>query len=111
MDREIWKNPESVKRLDEAQCPLWFWNDKLENDELVRQLRLMSEVGVKSCNPHARTNGGEGFIGGYLDDEWFDHIKTVVDYKKESGEPMWLYDEIDWPAGTCGRSLTKNSSL
>ncbi|WP_035776438.1 glycosyl hydrolase, partial [Butyrivibrio sp. VCB2001] len=111
MDREIWKNPESVKGLDEAQCPLWFWNDKLENEELVRQLRLMSEVGVKSCNPHARTNGGEGFIGGYLDDEWFDHIKTVVDYKKESGEPMWLYDEIDWPAGTCGRSLTRNEDF
>ena len=111
MDRKIWKDPVAEKTLDEAQCPLWFWNDKLEDPELDRQLELMSEVGVKSCNPHARTNGGEGFIGGYLDDEWFSHIKTVVDYKVSHGEPMWLYDEIDWPAGTCGKTLTKDEDL
>ena len=84
MDRKIWKNPESVKSLDEAQCPLWFWNDKLENEELVRQLRLMSEVGVKSCNPHARTTGGEGFIGGYLDDDW-----NWVEVERAPEQPSW----------------------
>ena len=111
MDKDIWKRPENVKELDEAQCPLWFWNDKLEDGEIKRQLELMSSVGVKSTNPHARTNGGEGFIGGYLDDEWFEHIKTVVDYKVSHAEKMWLYDEIDWPAGTCGRTLTRDESL
>ncbi len=111
MDKKIWERPEDVKELDEAQCPLWFWNDKLENAELSRQLELMSSVGVKSCNPHARTNGGEGFIGGYLDDEWVDHVRTVVDYKTSHDEKMWLYDEIDWPAGTCGRTLTKDENL
>ncbi len=111
MDKDIWRDPQSKETLDEAQCPLWFWNDKLEDEELKRQLALMSSVGVKSTNPHARTNGGEGFIGGYLDDEWFGHIKTVVDYKVSCGEKMWLYDEIDWPAGTCGRTLTKDENL
>ncbi len=111
MDQNIWRHPETEKALDQAQCPLWFWNDKLEDRELIRQLELMSSVGVKSTDPHARTNGGEGFIGGYLDEEWFRHIKTVVDYKVSHGEPMWLYDEIDWPAGTCGRSLTRDEKL
>ncbi|MBP5198595.1 MAG: hypothetical protein J6033_06025 [Lachnospiraceae bacterium] len=106
MDKGIWREPHKCKALDESQSPLWFWNDRLENEELKRQLEMMSEVGVKCANPHARTNGGEGFIGGYLDDEWFDHIKTVLDYKKEHDEPMWLYDEIDWPAGTCNQTIT-----
>ncbi len=106
MNREIWKNPEKEAALDQSQNPLWFWNDKLENDELLRQMELMSSVGVKANIPHARTNGGEGFIGGYLDEEWFDHIRTVLEYKKEKQEPVWLYDEMDWPAGTCNQTIT-----
>ena len=106
MNKEIWKNPKKEQSLDEAQTPLWFWNDKLEKDELLRQLKMKSDIGVKCTNPHARTNGGEGYIGGYLDDQWFDDIKTVLDYKKEHNEKMWLYDEIDWPAGTCNQTIT-----
>lgn len=92
--------------LDEAQTPLWFWNDLLETEELKRQLAMQTEIGVTCTNPHARRNNGEGFIGGYLDDKWFNDIKTVVDYKEEHGEKMWLYDEIDWPAGTCDQTIT-----
>ncbi|WP_180272730.1 glycosyl hydrolase [Konateibacter massiliensis] len=106
MEKEIWKNPKQERSLDEAETPLWFWNDKLEKEELQRQLKLQTDIGVKCTNPHARTNGGEGYIGGYLDEEWFDNIKTVLDYKKEHGEKMWLYDEIDWPAGTCNQTIT-----
>ncbi len=106
MDKKIWKDPKNEKRLDEAQTPLWFWNDKLETDELKRQLEMQTEIGVRCTNPHARRNKSEGFIGGYLDEEWFDHIGTVVSYKREHGEKMWLYDEIDWPAGTCGQTIT-----
>ncbi len=104
----MWKEPKKEHSLDEAQTPLWFWNDKLEKEELLRQLKLKTEIGVTCTNPHARTNGGEGYIGGYLDEQWFDDMKTVLDYKKEHGEKMWLYDEIDWPAGTCGQSITKD---
>jgi len=108
MDSAIWKHPEKEKSLDQSQTPLWFWNDQLESEELIRQLELMSSAFVKCAAPHARTNGGEGFIGGYLDEEWFAHIRDVLEYKKEKGEPAWLYDEIDWPAGTCGQSITKD---
>ncbi len=96
--------------MDEAQNPLWFWNDKLENDELVRQLQLKTNTGIKSTIPHARLNGGDGYIGGYLDEDWFEKFQTVVDYKKEHNEIMWLYDEMDWPAGTCNKTITKDEN-
>lgn len=38
--------------LDESQCPLWFWNDRLEEAELLRQLELKTDVGVKCTIPH-----------------------------------------------------------
>lgn len=110
MDRKIWEFPKEEASLDEAETPLWFWNAPLEKEELLRQLHLQSEIGVKATNPHARTENGAGYKGGYLDREWFDNMKVVLDYKKEHGEKMWLYDEIDWPAGTCNKTVTKNET-
>ena len=108
MDRRIWEKPTEEKSLDEAETPLWFWNADLDDRELVRQMELMSGIGVKAVNPHARTENGAGYRGGYLDKDWFGHLRTVLSYKKQHGEKMWLYDEIDWPAGTCGRTVTKD---
>ena len=106
MIKKIWKTPQQEQCLDVAQSPLWFWNDQLETEELLRQLELQSAVGVKCTIPHARTNHGEGYIGGYLDKEWFDNIKTVLEYKKKHKESVWIYDEMDWPAGTCNKTIT-----
>lgn len=108
MDRKIWASPKQETSLDEAETPLWFWNAPLEKEELLRQLKMQSEIGVKATNPHARTENGAGYQGGYLDKEWFDAMRVVLNYKKAHGEKMWLYDEIDWPAGTCNKTITKN---
>lgn len=110
MDKSVWMNPKSERSLDQSQVPLWFWNDKLEREELIRQLKLKSETGVTCTIPHARTNMGEGYIGDYLGEEWFGNIQTVLEYKKACGEPVWLYDEIDWPAGTCNKTITRNEN-
>lgn len=107
MDKRVWKEPKKAKELDQSQSPLWFWNDALETEEIKRQLEMQSEAGVACTIPHARTNGGEGFIGGYLDEEWFGHIETVLSYKRKKKEPVWMYDEIDWPAGTCNQTITQ----
>ena len=108
MKKEIWKNPKAERSLNEAQTPLWFWNDQLETEELLCQLNMKTEIGVTCTIPHARTVGGHGYQGGYLDEQWFADIGTVVDYKKSHSERMWLYDEIDWPAGTCNRTVTRD---
>ncbi len=111
MKKEIWANPKNEHSLNESQTPFWFWNDKLEKDEIVRQLKLKTEKGVTCTIPHARSLWGDGYIGGYLDDDWFDKIGAVVNYKRENGEPFWIYDEIDWPSGTCNQTITKDESL
>ena len=107
MERKHFEHPEKVKSLGEAQAPLWFWNDKLEKEELLRQLEQMSAKGVTCNAPHART----GFEGDYLDEEWMEHIRTVVDYKKKNNETMWLYDEFNWPAGIANGEVTKDENF
>lgn len=104
MDKKQFQYPQHVKALDEAQSPLWFWNDALTKEELQRQLVLMSKNHVTCNAPHARS----GFVGGYLDENWMDAIRTVIDYKKENGETMWLYDEFNWPAGIANGEVTRH---
>ena len=107
MDKNIFKNPWDCKALDEAQSPFWFWNDKLEDGEILRQLELMDAAGVKCAAPHARS----GYIGDYMTEEWFGRIQTVIDYKKAHDEPMWLYDEFNWPAGSCNGEVSRDEHL
>lgn len=107
MKKEYFTDPKGVLEYNEAQSPLWFWNDKLEKEELEKQLSLMTEKGITCNAPHART----GFEGGYLDRDWMEHMKTVIDYKAEHGETMWLYDEFNWPSGIANGEVTKNEEL
>ena len=107
MNREDFKNPQRVAALDEAQVPLWFWNDVLTPEELARQLKLMTEAGIKCNSPHART----GFQGGYLDEAWMSHIQTVLAYKRENNEKAWLYDEFNWPAGSANGEVPKHEEF
>ena len=107
MEKRQFQYPETEKRLGEAQVPLWFWNDRLDHKELIRQMEQMTEKGVTCNAPHART----GFEGDYLDSEWMDHIKTVVEYKTKHQETMWLYDEFNWPAGIANGEVTKNENF
>ena len=104
MNKQDFLNPQACRVLDEAQSPFWFWNDKLEDEEILRQLKLMTDAGVTCSTPHARS----GYIGDYMTEDWFSHIQKVIDYKKEHGEPMWLYDEFNWPAGICNGEVTKD---
>lgn len=108
MKEEIFFHPEKIKELGEAQSPLWFWNDKLKKKELVRQMELMTSKGVTCITPHARS---AGFIGGYMDEEWMEHIRTVVDYKRKHDETMWLYDEFNWPSGIANGEVTRHEKF
>jgi hypothetical protein len=103
MDKDKFKHPELVKELNEAQVPLWFWNDRLDESELIHQLELMSSKGITCCAPHART----GFVGEYLNQGWMDTVKQVIKYKLKHGESMWLYDEFNWPAGIADGRVTQ----
>ncbi|XCP84933.1 glycosyl hydrolase [Roseburia hominis] len=90
-------------RLDSVQIPFWLLNDQLEREELTRQLALMRGQGIKNTIAHARS----GYIGKYLGSDFFDSIDVIVSEKNKHQEKLWLYDEFDWPSGTCNGELTK----
>ena len=84
--------------------PFWSWNGKLDREELLRQVRVMKEMGFGGFFMHSRT----GLETEYLGEEWFELIREVAEAGEREGMTAWLYDEDRWPSGTCGGEITKD---
>ena len=82
--------------------PFWSWNGELREEELIRQVGVMKEMGLGGYFMHSRS----GLITEYLGDEWFDLINAVADAGEKLGMESWLYDEDRWPSGSAGGKVT-----
>lgn len=79
-------------------APFWSWNDKLDPEELRRQIRVMQKGGLGGHFMHARI----GLETPYFSEEWMKCIDACVDESKKLGMYAWLYDEDKWPSGFAG---------
>lgn len=86
---------------DYQSIPFWSWNDKLEGEELKRQIRNMKDVGIGGFFMHARG----GLMTEYLGEEWFEATKVCIDEAKAQNMNAWCYDENGWPSGFAGMKL------
>lgn len=97
-----------IKKVSEdkshGSIPFWSWNDKLEEDELRRQIRNMKELGMHGFFMHARG----GLETEYMSEDWFDCVKVCIDEAKKQGMEAWAYDENGWPSGFAGGALLEN---
>ena len=84
--------------------PFWSWNDRLEPEQLRRQIAQMKEVGIGGFFMHARG----GLETEYMGDEWFDCVAACVDEAKKRHMRAWAYDENGWPSGFAGMKLLQN---
>ena len=87
-----------------ASIPFWSWNDKLECDELRRQIRNMHDMKMQGFFMHARS----GLETEYLSDEWYECISACIDEAKKLGMQAWSYDENGWPSGFAGGKLLED---
>ena len=88
------KNPSTKMR----PAPFWSWNDKLDKDELKRQIKEMAEKGWGSFFMHSRV----GLVTPYLSDEWMEYCNLCAEEAEKYGMYAWLYDEDKWPSGFAG---------
>ncbi|MBR6708064.1 MAG: hypothetical protein IKL84_00130, partial [Clostridia bacterium] len=87
-----------------ANIPFWSWNDRLEEDELGRQIENMHDLGCRGFFMHARG----GLETEYMSQEWFDRIRFCVAEAKKLGMEAWAYDENGWPSGFAGGALLRD---
>ncbi|MBN2128825.1 MAG: hypothetical protein JW741_04985 [Sedimentisphaerales bacterium] len=83
--------------------PFWSWNGELNEDELMRQIHVIKDMGFGGFFMHSRT----GLATEYLGDEWFTLTNACADEAAKLGLEAWLYDEDRWPSGTAGGLVTK----
>lgn len=90
--------------VDYQSIPFWSWNDKLEEQELRRQIRWMKEMGIGGFFMHARG----GLKTEYLSEEWMKCIDVCCDEAEKLGMHAWAYDENGWPSGFVGGKLLED---
>ena len=91
-------------RIEYKPIPFWSWNDKLEPDELRRQVGWMREKGIGGFFMHARS----GLKTPYLSEEWMRCVSACCEEAKTLGMHAWIYDENGWPSGFVGGKLLEN---
>lgn len=97
--QELFQNPTRQYRGK----PFWSWNGKLEEQELLRQIDIIKEMGFGGYFMHSRT----GLETEYLGEEWFTLINKCAEYGDQKGMESWLYDEDRWPSGSAGGLVTR----
>lgn len=75
--------------------PFWFWNGKMENDEIAEQIKEMHEKGIGGFFIHPR----QGLEIPYLSHEWFEKVSVAIECAKKYNMEVWLYDEYPYPSG------------
>lgn len=99
----LWDD-EAVKEY--RPVPFWSWNDRLDPEELKRQIRWMAQEGFGGYFMHARS----GLETEYLSQEWFECIRACIRQGREQGLDSWAYDENGWPSGFVGGKLLAEES-
>jgi hypothetical protein len=70
--KELFKNPTSEYR----GCPFWAWNNKLDKDQLRRQIDNFADMGMGGFHMHVRT----GLDTEYMGEEFMDIVQCCVEY-------------------------------
>lgn len=98
---EQFRNPSPAFRSK----PFWAWNGKLEEEELLRQVHVLEQMGFGGFFMHSRT----GLKTEYLGEEWFRLTRACVREGKKLGLAPWIYDEDRWPSGSAGGIVTQDA--
>lgn len=83
--------------------PFWSWNDKLDINELNRQIDEFKDKGYGGFFMHSRV----GLVTGYMSEDWMELIKACTQKAVETNMDAWLYDEDKWPSGFAGGEVPK----
>jgi hypothetical protein len=81
--------------------PFFSWNERMEPQELRRQVDLISKAGWGGVFVHSRV----GLTTPYLGREWFRAVDATIDQCRKRRLKVWLYDEDKWPSGYSGGSV------
>jgi len=78
--------------------PLWVWNDRLTDEQIIDTLRDLAGQQVKQAFVHPRP----GLMTPYLSKEWFGLWNVALKEAERLDMNIWIYDENSYPSGFAG---------
>ena len=94
-----------LKAKEYRSIPFWSWNDKLDIEQLKKQIQWMNDNGIGGFFMHARA----GLQTEYLSEEWMKCVEACAEEAKQLGMDAWIYDENGWPSGFVGGKLLEDA--
>jgi hypothetical protein len=77
--------------------PWWLWTGQMDLDQMRHQLEDMSDKGIHEffvCPIY-------GLEIPYLSEQWWERINFTLEHAQRLGMKVWIYDDYNWPSGTC----------
>jgi len=85
-------------RAEFSQAPFWFWNDELNEDELLRQMQDFCRHGVYAFVIHPRAGLPKSIA--WLSDRMIDLMRFTIEQAAKMNMQVFLYDEGMYPSGS-----------
>lgn len=76
---------------------------KPTKDQLQKYLDSFRSVGIDQFLIYPRS----GLEIEYMSEEWLDVCEFIIKYAKDHDMSIWLYDEFNWPSGSCKGQVFK----
>ena len=87
--------------------PFWFWNDQLDEAELLRQIADFEAHGVHAFVIHPRVGLPRDI--GWMSEPMLDFMRLAIEEAKRRDMLVMLYDEGMYPSGSSsGQVVAKN---
>ena len=93
-----------------SQAPFWFWNDKLNEGEISRQLDEFQAHGVHAFVIHPRAGLPESLA--WMSIRLLDYMRFAIAEAKRRNMWVILYDEGMYPSGSsAGQVVAENPAF
>ena len=90
-----------------SPVPFWFWNDRLTEDEIEKQILDFKAHGIDAFVIHPRIGLPKTLK--YLSDEFMRYVYFAVQTAKKNNMKVVLYDEGMYPSGSANGMVVKNN--
>ncbi len=91
-----------------GSAPWWAWMGKMSTDSIDRSLNRFMEMEIYELIPIPLY----GLVHEYMGREYLDLYRHTCRRCREWGIKLWIYDEFNWPSGSCsGRVIKKFPEL
>ncbi len=92
-----------------SPMPFWFWNDRLDEAEIDRQIRDFDAKGVKGFCIHPRKGIPKSIP--YLSDIYMHYVKYAVECAEALSMKVVLYDEAMYPSGSAHGMVVQSDPM